>query len=410
MADYSGSFVLEVATHVATKVEAVLEEAGAADDSVEMSSSDFGSVSVPLTPLRSAVNSGEHAAISLPGIAAFLRECDAPFWTFYVYGSVAVFTRETGWVPPPGRRLRLSVSSDVPTAQGVSSSASVEVATLRALASLSGIALTQLRVAHIAQNAENFVVGAPCGLMDQLASACGSAGRVLPILCRPDELSEPIPLPPSVALVGWPSGVKHSVGASPYMVARTSAFMGRKIAEGVLGRSLKHATEISPSLFHGTVAAALPVSMSGRDFLSTYGTLEDALSKIDPDASYPVRAGLCFPVEENFRCALVKSLLESLASVPAGSPAYASILSQVGELMRLSHAGYTSIGLGCEETDVMVGKLTAMGPAAGIYGARVSGGGSGGTIVVLLEVSALPALEALAEGLTFGTPFPGLIR
>ena len=57
----------------------------------------------------------------------------------------------------------------------------------------------------------------------------------------------------------------------------------------------------------------------------------------------------------------------------------------------------------------MLERLAALGPARGIYGARMSGGGSGGTVAVLLERSALPQLEALARELTFGAPFTGLI-
>ena len=416
--DYSGSFVLEVATHVATTVEASLLAGGAAaaagGDTVELISTDFGTAHVDLAPLRAAVAGGHHGGLSLPSIAEFLRDSGAAFWTFYVYGSLAVFVRETGWLPARaaagGPCLRLSVTSDVPTAQGVSSSASVEVATIRALSGLSGTPLTQLRIAHIAQNAENHVVGAPCGLMDQLASACGTAGRVLPILCRPDILSEPVPLPAGVALVGWPSGVKHSVGASPYMVARAATFMGKKMAEGLLGRTFKFAAEITPWELHSKLEGALPVAILGADFLAAHGGVDDALSKIDPAASYPVRAALSFPIEENFRCGVAKSLLEALTTAAPGSPAYVTLLSQIGEMMRLTHAGYTAIGLGCDETDAMVTKLTAMGPAAGIYGARVSGGGSGGTIAVLLEKSAIPALEALAHEMTFGEPFPGLIQ
>ena len=79
--------------------------------------------------------------------------------------------------------------------------------------------------------------------------------------------------------------------------------------------------------------------------------------------------------------------------------------------MRQSHRGYTSIGLGCAELDEMLEAVQGLGGAeAGVYGARVSGGGSGGTMVVLCREDAVPALEALATRLTFGKPFTGLIR
>lgn len=111
------------------------------------------------------------------------------------------------------------------------------------------------------------------------------------------------------------------------------------------------------------------------------------------------------------RCSLVLSLLRSLAHLPEGAPEATDTLAQVGELMRQTHRGYGTIGLGCPEVDEMIHALTQdLGVAAGVFGARMSGGGSGGTVAILCRESALPAIEALAQRMTFGTPFPGLIR
>jgi galactokinase len=78
--------------------------------------------------------------------------------------------------------------------------------------------------------------------------------------------------------------------------------------------------------------------------------------------------------------------------------------------MRQTHRGYTSIGLGAPELDEMLEALDReIGVQGGVYGARISGGGSGGTMAILCEERALPAITALATRLTFGKPFPGLI-
>ena len=69
-----------------------------------------------------------------------------------------------------------------------------------------------------------------------------------------------------------------------------------------------------------------------------------------------------------------------------------------------SHEGYGAMGLSSSETDEMVDALKEMGLEQGIYGARVSGGGSGGTVVVLLENTALGRLEQLRR--IFNTPHP----
>jgi L-arabinokinase len=277
---------------------------------------------------------------------------------------------------------------------GVSSSAALEVATLRALEKFSGKIFKGTALARLAQRAENEIVGAPCGLMDQLASANGVRGALLPIFCRPDTLLAPVKLPAGVIAVGWPSGVKHAVTDSPYATARAGAFMGKKLIELGTGRKLAHATELAPSEVRSLPEAVLPAAITGRDFLARCGGVDDALSKVEPARSYAVRAAVSFPVEENFRSETAVALLRGL-----NAPNREESLRALGELLFQSHAGYSSIGLGCPETDAMVGAVRAAGPARGFYGARVSGGGSGGTVVVLLKAKALPALKKIARRL-----------
>jgi galactokinase len=305
VADYSGSTVLQVATERATTVTSTLvavADAASADPAgrVVLDSDPFGSFTVTLAPLRDAVKAGAHASLDLKAIRAFLTAASAPSWVFYVYGSLAVFVRETGWLPPATHELRMSVTSTVPAGQGVSSSASIEVGTLRSVIALSGVQIPSLRVAHIAQAAENYVVGAPCGLMDQLASALGSPGKVLPIVCRPDAVQSLVPLPDGVTVVGWPSGVKHSVAGSPYLDARTATFMAKKMAEKLLSTKVGHITELPPSLLM-SVIDQIPESITGAAFLAEFGGVDDPLSNIKADSVYATRASARFPVEENFR-------------------------------------------------------------------------------------------------------------
>ena len=220
---------------------------------------------------------------------------------------------------------------------------------------------------------------------------------LLPILCRPDVLREPVPLPPGATVVGWPSGVKHAVVGSSYGTARTASFMGKRILEESRGERLAHVAELSPSVVRGVPEDVLPDWMSGEEFLARYGSVDDPHSVVVPDRNYPVRAGVEFPAGENFRCELAEKLLRgALAGDRSG------VLRAVGELMYQGHLGYSSIGLGRPETDAMVEAVRGLGPARGFYGARVSGGGCGGTVVVLLESEALPELRRLAEGLAGG--------
>ena len=409
VADYSGSLVLQVATSVCTTATATLIPS--TDDLCEFLSEGFGGlVKVSLSNIRSACSSSPdaHKGIELNDIKNFLEAEKTPFFARYMFGCIAAFTKETGWLPPSGNAIRITVTSTVPASQGVSSSASIEIATLRSIEALSGVSISsKLRCAHIAQSVENFVVGAPCGLMDQLASALGSPGSVLPIYCRPDDVRPLLPMPESVIVVGWPSGIKHSVSGSPYLVARTATFMGKKIAEKLLGKTVKHAAELLPSEVY-PVLDKVPEHFLGSDFLAQYGGVDDKLSVIEPETLYSTRNSLKFPIEESFRGSLVLSLLQSLQGAVTAEYR-TNALSQIGELMRQTHRGYASIGLGCHETDIMLDRLAELGISKGIYGARMSGGGSGGTVVVLLERSALPTLEKMANELVFGDKFTGLI-
>ena len=172
--------------------------------------------------------------------------------------------------------------------------------------------------------------------------------------------------------------------------------MGRKLIERATGRRLAYATELTPAEVRTLSRTMLPVKISGRTFLARAGGVDDPLSKIEPAKTYAVRAAVSFPVEENFRAEAAVALLRG-ATVKSRE----ATLRMVGDLLYQSHAGYSSIGLGCPETDQMVAAVRALGPLRGFYGARVSGGGSGGTVVVLLRKSALPALRRLAAKIRF---------
>ena len=368
VADYSGSLVLEMPLRLTTRV---MVSAHAAKEFVLVSAQEGRCV-----------------------VAAGTPPASVPKWVRYAYGCYLLFCEAQRWQPKAG--LKFSIRSRVPASMGVSSSAALEVATLRALELFSGRKFTGTALARLAQRAENEIVGAPCGLMDQLASAYGVRGALLPILCRPDILGEPVRLPPGVVAVGWPSGVKHAVTASPYATARAGAFMGRKLIERATGRRLAHATELTPAEVRAFSRTALPVKISGRTFLARAGGVDDPLSKIELAKNYAVRAAVSFPVEENFRAEAAVALLRGVT--PKSREA---TLRMVGDLLYQSHAGYSSIGLGCPETDQMVAAVRALGPQRGFYGARASGGGSGGTVVVLLRKSALPALRRLVAKIRF---------
>jgi L-arabinokinase len=262
------------------------------------------------------------------------------------------------------------VSSEVPQSVGVSSSAALEIATARALG-VEGI--DPIRLASICQEAENHVVGAPCGIMDQVAVAMGVAGAVLPILCRPASVHPPTPLPDGIEVLGLPTGAEHDVGEAPYRRARAAAFMGKRIVEERVGRSWPWVSALPPSALDD-----LPESLDGAAFLDRWRSTDDDVTTVDPTETYPVAASTRFGVEEHRRSEV------ALAALVDGDAA------ALGPLMAASHVGYDAMGLGHHATTAAVAELLER---EGVHGARSSAGGSGGTVVVVCERGALDGLD-----------------
>jgi L-arabinokinase len=349
VADYSGALVLEVPTHRSTEVVATPHTAYGVGP-VEMTADDMADL----------------ARLGYPEV----RRALAPFprWTHYVIG-VALLLLRQGIVPV--KPVRFDITSDVPASVGVASSAALEVAVARALAP----DLDPLRLAALCQEAENHVVGAPCGIMDQVAVAAGRPGWLLPVLCRPASLQPTVPLAPELDVVGWPTGTEHEVSGLPYRRARVAAFMGKRIVELAGGRSWSWISEL-PAL----EVARLPDALDGSAFLNRWEVIGDELTSVDPDECYPVRAATTFGVEEHERSA------RALDALKCGDPA------ALGPLMRASDAAYTAMGLGHPAAAAVAEEALAR---PGVFGARSSGGGCGGTVVVACRPGALDDVDGL---------------
>jgi len=128
-----------------------------------------------------STNFSETLEASLPdACAAMTQRRGGTHWLNYVLGVADSLAQH-------GVRLQgadLLVHGEVPIGAGLSSSAALEVATALALAALAGQTLEPVTLAGICQRAENDYVGMRCGIMDQMASACGRAGHVLWVDCR----------------------------------------------------------------------------------------------------------------------------------------------------------------------------------------------------------------------------------
>jgi len=399
IADYSGALTLEMP--IAEAAFVAVQRVPSAR--VRVVSAGFGSAPPPLRDASFALAELEAACSSYASARAFFARDPASAWAAYVAGALAVLRVEHGVGLGPG--LDILVCSRVPEGKGVSSSAAVEVASLSALAALAGVALEPVQTALACQRIENLVVGAPCGAMDQLTATCGSEGQILPILCQPAQLEAPVALPSELRLWGIDSGIRHAVSGAGYTDVRVAAFMGYTIVARALGLVLRPA-ERSGKLAHDAVlrgylanvglerferqlAAQLPEQLSGAEFLREHAGIIDPITEVAPDRVYRVRAATAHPVYEHARCTEFRALLES-GRGSATAP-------RLGALMYLAHQSYGSCGLGSAGTDRLVELVRRAGSARGLHGAKITGGGSGGTVAVLGTHDAEPAVREIVE-------------
>ncbi len=394
IADYSGSLVLQMPIGERTRVWLGLRE----DRRVRVHS-DAGDATGPVKEFTVSLDAFKNrGAVDYAKARRFLAQRPGGNWAGYAVGCFLVLEKEKG-IPAPGADVW--IQSDVPIGKGVSSSAAIEVAVMAALAKAAGITLGDVELPTLAQKVENHVVGAPCGLMDQLASYLGRENHLLPILCQPDQVLTPVVVPEPVHFVGIDSGVRHAVSGSSYRDVRTAAFMGYTIAarrEGATPAALRMARKkggrsslpyhgylanIPPSLFESRYQSHIPEQIRGDEFLEIHGDIIDPVTAVDPNRVYRPRICAAHPVLEHFRVSLFDKLLRSLHAEGTGKRLQQETLNAMGELMYQSHASYSACGLGNELTDELVERVRQAGPGKGVHGAKITGGGSGGTVCVL---------------------------
>jgi L-arabinokinase len=402
IADYSGSLVLELPTALAT--HAALQLRGERTIRV-VSLPNRDDESPRLFEMALADLSDGGRPLAYGAAADLFKRRPEQAWAAYVVGAFVVLMRERGCVFRDGARLL--IRSEVPEGKGVSSSAALEVATMQAVAAAYRLELEARDMALLCQKVENLVACAPCGVMDQMTAACGETDELLALLCQPAELKGTIALPEELELWGVDSGIRHSVGGADYGTVRTAAFMGyRMIAEmaalRVRGADARgrvvvddpkwrgYLANIAPAEFHETYAARLPARMSGAEFLERYGGITDTVTEVSPARWYHVRQATQHPVGEHERARRFAAILEGWR----GDEGQAS---ELGELMYKSHKSYSACRLGSPGTDELVRLVRQAGRDAGLYGAKITGGGSGGTVAVLGRRGAREMVEAVAS-------------
>jgi galactokinase len=275
----------------------------------------------------------------------------AHHWSDYPLGVLAILQQEG--IAVPG--FDLTLYGDVPPGAGLSSSASIEVASMLAMLHLAGKSLPLEKVALLCQRAENNYVGTPCGIMDQFVSCCGAADHALLLDCRSLEYRL-APIPKYLSLVICNTMVKHSHAGGEYITRRAEVEEGTAILR-------RHRPDVRLL----------------RD--ATVEDLEEWGHEMPPNVLK--------------RCRHI--ITENTRTVAAADALEANNLPLLGRLMAEAHASYRDdFEASCKEADIMV-ELAWKQP--GCVGARLTGGGFGGCTVNLVESAHAKQFAAtMAEG------------
>jgi len=263
----------------------------------------------------------------------------------------------------------VAIDSDLPVGAGLSSSAALECATALALTALAGVEIPRAELVTIARRAENEFVGVPTGVMDQSASLRCQAGHALLLDCRSLGVTQ-VPFDPGAAAAGL-------------LLINTRA--RHALADGEYGRRRAECEEAARRL-------GVP-SLRSVDDLAEVDRLDDPV----------LRRRARHVVADDQRVLEVVELLRSLpGSAPSGAAAAAGAagaagsadaVEAYGEIGRLLTAAHASLRDDFEVSWPEADAAVEAAVASGVAGARMIGGGFGGSVLALVPVSALDAVR-----------------
>lgn len=324
-------------------------------------------------------------------------------WLGYVLGGLHFLRERFGRGRSGGADVL--IVSDLPPNRGVGSSAALEIAVLKAASAACDISLQGVELATAGQWVENVIVGAACGVMDQAAIVLGRKESLLPLICQPCQALDPVAIPLDLCIVGIDSFQSRSTASAAYNAARAATFIGYKllclhdniavvfddraaIPRWTDSRWSGYLSNLAPSDFRAAYEQSLPESLNGNQALERIVSHLDPFTRVDFAGNYPVRAAVRYAVEENARVRAVQTLFEASASGISDAA-----LQTLGEILSASHAAYAECGLGSEACDGLIARIRA----AGIAGAKMTGGGGGGVVAAVCRPDQIDLLRGVAQ-------------
>ncbi|MEO0416985.1 MAG: galactokinase, partial [Verrucomicrobiota bacterium] len=264
------------------------------------------------------------------------------FWLNYPVGVLSVY-RDAG-VNCPG--FDIAIDSDLPTGAGLSSSAALETVFGLVIERLAGKSFTAVERALFCQKAEHDFAGVPCGVMDQMAVGACEEGKALMLDCRDNGLT-PVSIPEGIGIVVTDTQVTHALGDGEYKKRRQDCEAALEILPADSWRDLSievvnaHSEQLGDQLFRRARHAVTEIA------------------RVDA-----------------FAAALDGNDYEKMSAALLGS--HLSLKDD--------------FEVSCHELDKLVEFAYQFGPEQGLVGARMTGGGFGGSTISLVKEESAESL------------------
>lgn len=288
--------------------------------------------------------------------------------------------------------FEILVESDIPVGKGVGFSAALEVATLKVFSEYYNLHFEGIELPTLAQKVEHLIERTSCGLVRQLTTFFGKSNHLLPINCQANILHKPLPFSKDIFIMGIDSGISQALGEKEYEKVRTATFMGYSIMAHLGGFDTKniksfkreelpfngYLCNVRVPYYNANFSKIIPKMMSGKDFIEQYGDIYDTETSICPEEKYPVLNATRHAIFENSRVEKFQKTFLSVDKTLSKKIPY----KLMGSFMDESNMSYSACGLGSEKTDELV-QMAYLARNKGVYGAKITGYGSGGTVAIL---------------------------
>jgi galactokinase len=357
-------------------------------------------------------------ASELPTPAQIASTIPAPEAWAYSLPAVFYVLAHDGWLAAlrdmrdaNGGRISgatLVIESGIPAGSGQASSTAMTAALLQAVVQSLHLTINTLDKAGLIHRAESLFAPTSAHIVDALTALGAQDGppaHLLRYSTQPNELLGQISLPENIRIMALDTGVRTTRSNETVRLLRLAGAMGLRIIETIyrdLGQQYTplhgYLGNVRPGVYRRYFRTLLPRRLRGSDFLRTFGVLAPAAGQIDPEHIYRVRAAVDHLMSEHEHAENFLQAMEELCEPPGGALTRSQrglILRRAGRLMLASQHSYRlRLGLSCPEADWLIQKFMEIGSENGIYGARISECGGGGTVVVLMENSS-QATDAL---------------